>query len=206
MNHGQATVYVVDDDPAVVKALSRLLHFAGHRVLAFTSPTEFLAGLADGSSGCVILDVAMPGLDGLELQEAMAERGLLMPIIFLTGHGDIPMSVRAMKHGAVDFLTKPAQKSTLLPAVELALRQLDALRQEATDRRAILARYDGLTPREREVMARVVAGKANKQIAAELGTGVQNIKVHRGRVMHKMRAESLAELVRLAEHVGVPAT
>jgi len=201
----RSTVYVVDDDAAVLKAVSRLLEFAGHRVETYGAPEDFLDALDAQADGCAVLDLAMPQLDGLQLQQALAARGSELPIIFLTGHGDIPTSVRAMKDGAADFLTKPVRKETLLGAVASALQRHAAARAEAAERRDIRARLATLTPREREVMAHVVAGKPNKRIAAELGTVVQTVKVHRGRVMHKMGAKSLADLVRMADHAGVSA-
>lgn len=199
------TIYVVDDDAAVLKAVSRLVRFAGHSVQTCNSSQEFLERFKPDAGGCIILDVAMPGLDGLQLQQELQARGVDLPIIFLSGHGDIPMSVQAIKRGAIDFLTKPVQKATLLSAINAALAHRDACRNEAVVRESIRQRLASLTPREREVMEHVVRGKLNKQIAAELGTVEQTIKVHRSRVMHKMRAESLAELVRIADQVGLAA-
>jgi FixJ family two-component response regulator len=197
------TVHIVDDEPGLRKALSRLLRTAGFDVRAFASGAEFLAADHAEETACLVLDVAMPELDGLELQRRLTHAGVLMPIIFLTGNGDIPMSVRAIKAGAVDFLTKPVNDTDLLHAVRAALQLAANWRAEQADRSALTERYAALTPREREVMGHVVAGELNKQIAGELGTGEQNIKIHRGRVMEKMGVESLADLVRAAERLGI---
>ncbi len=195
MNEAAKIVYVVDDEPGMRKALRRLLGAEGFEVRAFASAAEFLAAGVEANA-CLVLDVSMPDLDGFALQQRLVEARNALPVIFLTGEGDIPMSVRAIKAGAVDFLTKPVNGSDLIRAIRAAL-------ELAVGRSAERARYDSLTPRECEVMAHVVAGKLNKQIAADLGTGEQNIKIHRGRVMAKMKAESLAELVRVAERIGV---
>lgn len=198
------TVYVVDDEPAVLKGLSRLLRSAGLAVAAYSSPGEFLDRLPADPSGCAVLDVAMPGLDGLMLQQALAASGRELPIVFLTGHGDIPTSVRAMKDGAVDFLTKPVDEGDLLRAIRAALERDRTGREVSSEVAGIRQRIATLTPREREVFRHVIAGRLNKQIAALLGTVEKTVKVHRGRVMEKMRVESVAELVRLAERAGVP--
>jgi FixJ family two-component response regulator len=192
-------VHVVDDDDSVRAALQALLRAAGFEVRAYASAAEFLLGRSGTDApGCLILDVRMPGLDGLRLQEALAQMNALPPTVFLTGHGDIPMSVRAMKAGAVDFLTKPVSRDALLASVRTALAR-DAAERSARERlRAFRARYEVLTPREREVFAGVVAGKLNKQIAAELGTVERTIKAHRAQVMGKMQVTSVAELVQLA--------
>jgi FixJ family two-component response regulator len=192
-------VYLLDDEPGMVKAVTRLLRTEGFEVRGFTTPAGFLEAYRPGSDSCLILDVAMPELDGLHLQRWLAHEGILLPIVFLTGHGDIPMSVRAMKAGAVDFLTKPVKDADLLRAVRAALVRA-AEQREIT---VISGRLSRLTPREREVMEHVIAGKLNKQIAFDLGTGEQNIKIHRGRMMHKMGMESVADLVRVAEKLGI---
>ena len=197
------TVFLVDDDPSVLRAVSRLVRSAGWNVAAFNSPQEFLEKHPPDAPGCVVLDVAMPGLNGLELQQALARAGHSLPIIFLTGHGDIPMSVRAMKSGAVDFLSKPCRDENLLEAIRQALARDQQAREARAEQQALTARFTRLTPRETEVMFGVVAGKLNKQIADELGTVEKTIKVHRARVMEKLEVKSVAELVRLVEHAGV---
>jgi FixJ family two-component response regulator len=197
------TIFVVDDDASLRKSLGRLLKSAGHLVEAFASADEFLRRDHYEGLGCLVLDVQMPGLNGIELQSALAEKEYGLPIVFVTGHGDIPMGVRAMKSGAVDFLPKPFNDDALLKAIDQALdrcRQERETRAEAADIRSRLAT---LTPREREVLAHVVTGKLNKQIAADLGAAEKTIKVHRGRVMQKMKVRSVAELVRIAEKAGV---
>jgi FixJ family two-component response regulator len=196
------TVFVVDDDPGVLRALTRLLRAAGHEVRAFRSPQDFLAMHDPAALGCVVLDLSMPGLNGLELQTALEASGCHRPIIFVSGHGDIPSSVRAMKAGAVDFLTKPVCADDLLAAVERAIRQDVLMRRSRAELQAIGDRLNTLTPREREVLQHVVTGQLNKQIAADLGTVEKTIKVHRSRMMEKMGVRSVADLVRLAERMG----
>lgn len=199
------TVFVVDDDAPVRRSISRLLHTAGFAVAAFASAEEFLAQYDPGISGCLVLDVAMPALNGLELQQMLAKAGSRLPIIFLTGQGNIPKSVQAMKHGASDFLTKPVDDEDLLAAVRVAIAKDRARRRERAELSEIRARLSTLTPREREVLEYVVAGKLNKQIAGDLGTVEQTVKVHRAHVMQKMRVQSVAELVRLMERCGIGA-
>lgn len=196
------TIHLVDDDAGLRKALSRLLRAEGYEVRAFASAAEFLGSCHAREIECLLLDVSMPDLDGLELQRRLVRSGATVPIVFLTGFGDIPMSVRAVKAGAVDFLIKPVGESELLSAVRSALVQSSADRNEREETARTAARFSRLTPREREVMEGVVAGKPNKIIAAELGTCEQTVKVHRGRVMEKMGVESLAELVRAADRIG----
>ena len=196
-------VYVVDDDLPVRKALLRLLGAAGRNAVAFESAQAFLDGYDPLAPGCVVLDFAMPGLNGLELQKALAVRDSALSIIFLTGRGDVPTSVRAMKGGALDFLSKPVNDRDLLTAVDQAIEQNVERRKARAERDAFAQRLKSLTPREREVMAQVVAGKLNKQVAAALGTVEKTIKVHRARVMEKLQVRSLAELVRLAERAGI---
>jgi FixJ family two-component response regulator len=202
------TVFLVDDDPAVLKSLSRLLRSAGFKVSPFQSAQDFLDGENFFAPGCIVLDVAMPGLDGLALQEALVARNSELPVIFLTGHGNIAMGVHAMKVGATDFLTKPVDDQTLLDAVRTAIEKNLLALQTRAELDDIRQRLATLTPREREVLALVVAGHLNKQAAAELGTVEKTIKVHRARVMAKMKVSSLAELVRLASRAGIvgPAT
>jgi FixJ family two-component response regulator len=197
------TVFVVDDYAPVRRSISRLLRAAGFAVVAFASAEEFLAQYDPGVWGCLVLDVAMQNLNGFELQSVLANTGSLLPIIFLTGEGDIPKSVRAMKGGASDFLTKPVNDEDLLAAVRVAIEKNRALRQEQAELSEIRARLATLTPREREVLDYVVAGKLNKQIASDLGTVEQTVKVHRARVMQKMRVRSVAELVRLTERCRI---
>jgi FixJ family two-component response regulator len=197
------TVYLVDDDASVLRALGRLLAAAGMKVAAFDSPREFLRGFDPAAPGCLVLDVAMPQLSGPELQQALAARRSELPIVFLTGQGDIPTSVQAMKRGAADFLTKPVDEETLLAAIRNALEKDRALREAREDLARIERRVASLTPREREVLERVVDGRLNKQIAAELGTVEKTIKVHRASVMQKMGARTFADLVKLAGRAGV---
>jgi len=196
-------VFLVDDDAGVLKALSRLLKANDYEVHTFTSPQAFLAQHDSSVPGCAIFDVAMPGLDGLALQQAVTAGGSQLPVVFLTGKGDIPTSVRAIKAGAVDFLTKPVNDRDLLSAVARAKAQDGRTRQIHTELESIHARMSTLTPREREVLTHVVAGKLNKQIAGDLGTVEKTIKVHRGRMMKKLGLRSVADLVRLAEKAGI---
>ena len=200
------TVFLVDDDSSVRRALARLIRAAGYKVEAFASAQQFFQSTPETAGvACLVLDVRMPGLNGLELQEALQAANVAIPIIFITGHGDIPMSVQAMKAGAVDFLPKPVREEALLPAIEQALARAARQCAEAAELVDIQRRWESLTPREREVMELVVTGMLNKQIAYELGTVEKTIKVHRSRVMEKMEVNSLAELVRLAEKLGRPA-
>ena len=198
MTEAATTVFLVDDDPGVLKALTRLLRVAGHTVRAFASPQDFLAGHDPAVPGCAVFDVAMPGLDGLQLQAALTSGGIDRPVIFITGVGDIPTSVRAMKAGAVDFLTKPLDHRQLLAAVASAADRDAAARRHHGELAVLRQRLATLTPREREVFAHVVAGRLNKQIAHELGTVEKTIKVHRGRMMSKLGVRTVADLVRLA--------
>ncbi len=192
-------VFVVDDEAPVRKALSRLLRAAGIAVAAFASPEEFLAQYDRHMPGCLVLDLMMPGFNGLELQRTLDKKGSMLPIIFLSGRGDVPNSVQAMKGGAIDFLTKPVNDKDLLAAVRAAIERDGVSRREQAELTEIRARLATLTPREHEVLEHVVTGKLNKQIAAKLGTAEKTIKVHRARVMAKMKVQSVAELVRLAE-------
>lgn len=203
MNTPKGTVYLLDDEPEMVKALTRILKAKQFIVHSFTSVPEFLESCDPEIVACLVLDVSMPGLDGLELQQLLRHHGILIPIVFLTGHGDIPMSVRAIKAGATDFLTKPVDATVLVKAVGAALREAQARHQTIAETASLANRLARLTPREREVMEHVVSGRLNKQIAADLGTGEQNIKLHRSHVMKKMGAESVADLVRAAERLRI---
>ena len=199
-------VHVVDDDNSMRTAVMRLLQAAGYQARGYPSAGEFLLGRADGDApGCVVLDVRMPGPSGLELQEALARFDVLIPIVFLTGHGDIAMSVHAMKAGAVDFLTKPVSREALLGAVRSAIARDAETRAAREGSRALRVRYESLTPREREVFTGVVAGRLNKQIAADLGTAERTIKAHRAQVMEKMQVGSVAELVHAADQLRAAA-
>ena len=200
----RSVVYVLDDEPEMLKALTRLLRAQGFRVRGFSGAREFLAHERQGGPACLVLDVAMPEIDGLQIQEQLRQSGAELPIVFLTGHGDIPMSVRAVKAGAEDFLTKPVNAADLQRAVHRALRRASDRQAERKALATLQERLAGLTPREREVLGHVVAGKLNKQIAADLGTGEQTVKVHRGRLMRKLGVRSVAELVRVAERLGIP--
>jgi FixJ family two-component response regulator len=195
------TVFVVDDDPSVLRALERLLRAAGYAVEAHASPRVFLDGAPSDRPGCVVVDLRMPEISGLELQEELDRRGCRLPLVFLTGHGDISSSVRAMKGGAIDFLTKPCEDTDLLAAVDRALARDVEARAAREEQRAVQARFEVLTPREREVCLLVARGLLNKQIAVDLGTSEKTIKVHRGRVMEKLGVDSVAELVRLVDRL-----
>jgi FixJ family two-component response regulator len=196
-------VFVVDDEPTVRKALDRLLRAAGLKVSLFASAQEFLMALDHEVPGCVILDYQMPGLNGLELQDVLAARGSQLQIVFLTGHGDIPGTVKAMQGGAVDFLVKPAGREQILPAVERALERDAALRAQRAELDDVHARIAQLSPRERQVLGYVIGGRLNKQIADILGTAEKTVKIQRAAVMQKMGVRSVAELVRQTEKAGV---
>jgi FixJ family two-component response regulator len=203
VNDLKTRIYLVDDDPSVLKGLSRLLHSAGYKTAQFSSAKQFMEHYDADEPGCLVLDLAMPDFNGLELQRWLLESNSPLPVIFLTGHGDVPTSVRAIKKGAVDFLTKPVNDEELLRAIREALECESVNRMERNKVATIQTRLGTLTPREREVMEHVVSGQLNKQIADVLGTALQTIKVHRARVMRKMGVLSLAELVRLAARVGI---
>jgi FixJ family two-component response regulator len=203
MTDGAFTVFLVDDDAGVLKALARLLQTRGFAVLSFTSPQAFLADHDASVPGCAVLDVSMPDLDGLALQQALTAGGSQRPVIFLTGKGDIPTGVRAMRAGAIDFLTKPVNDADLLAAIARAEKEDSEIRSTNASLDSIKARLAMLTPREREVMTHVIAGRLNKQIAGDLGTVEKTVKVHRGRVMNKLGVRSVADLVRLAEKAGI---
>jgi FixJ family two-component response regulator len=203
MNPMQATVYVVDDDPSVRAGLSRLLQSVGLTVKTFTSAREFLDQVVAGEPGCVIADLRMPAMSGLELQEQLMTRNLNLPVIFLTGYGTVPASVRAMKRGAADFLEKPVDDQVLLDAIFQALEKDRKNSRNQAEVKFIQDRLKSLTPREYEVFTLITAGLLNKQVAFELGTAEKTIKVHRARIMEKMHCESLAQLVRLAEKADI---
>jgi FixJ family two-component response regulator len=205
MAKAETTIFVVDDDPAVRKSLTRLMRSAGWNAEAFSSAREFLARPPFSGTGCVVLDVSMPGMTGPELREQMAARRIALPVVFLTGRGDIPTGVEAMKKGAVDFLMKPVDSGVLLPAIRLALERHRTTRAREKEQERIHRRLARLSAREREVMGYVITGALNKQIAGELGIAEKTIKVHRGRVMQKMEVASVAELVHLCDTNGIPA-
>jgi FixJ family two-component response regulator len=196
-------VYVVDDDDSVRKALSSLVRSVGLRVETFASTSEFVAAKRTGGPSCLILDVRLPGVSGLDFQTELAKADTLIPIIFITGHGDIPMSVKAMKAGAVEFLTKPFRDQDLLDAIQVALERSRSSQESQKAVSELKARFETLTPREQEVMAKVTGGLLNKQVAAEIGVSEITVKVHRGNVTRKMGAKSFAELVRMADALGI---
>jgi FixJ family two-component response regulator len=199
----EAVIAIVDDDPWAREGLSSLIRSAGWRAKTFASAQEFLAGPGAEAPSCLVLDLQLPGLSGLDLQKRMAEGGLEIPIVFLTGHGDIPASVQAMKAGAVEFLTKPVDEQKLLQAIQEAVERDRRSRQRHAELHAMRERYESLTGREQEVMQQVVSGLLNKQIAGELNITEVTVKFHRGHIMRKMRADSLADLVRMAESLGI---
>ncbi|MCG6875533.1 MAG: response regulator [Betaproteobacteria bacterium] len=203
MSVPKAIVHLVDDDESFQTAVTRLLQIAGYEVRGYASAGDFLMSRPADARGCLLLDVNMPGPSGLDLQAALSDHGIDLPIVFLTGHGDVPMSVRAMKRGAVDFLTKPVEREPLLRAVSEALARDAAARETGSRRQLLQSLYDTLTPREREVFGGVISGKLNRQIAVELGAAERTVKAHRAQVLTKMRAGSVADLVRAATELGL---
>jgi FixJ family two-component response regulator len=204
MSEPAPIVFVVDDEPSVRRAIKRLIESEGLQVELFGSAQEFLQGRRPDAPSCLVLDIKLPGISGLDFQRQLADCGIRIPIIFITGHGDIPMTVRAMKAGAVEFLTKPFRDQNLLDAIQVALERDRTRRHDESEIAVLKERFDSLTPRETEIFRLVVTGRPNKQIAAELGTSEITIKVHRASVMRKMQAEYLADLVRMAGRLDLP--
>jgi RNA polymerase sigma factor (sigma-70 family) len=204
MTEAAPIVFVVDDDPSVRRAIKRLIGSVGLQVELFGSAHEFLHSKRSDAPSCLVLDIRLPGISGLDFQRQLAEANIHLPIIFITGHGDVPMTVRAMKAGAVEFLTKPFRDQDLLDAVQFALERDRARRQRDAEIAILQERFESLSAREREVVAMVVSGMLNKQIAAQIGTTENTVKVHRSRAMEKMQAKSLADLVKMVERLGDP--
>lgn len=204
MNETPSIVFVIDDDDSVRRALRRLIHSVGLQVELFGSAREFLERQWPDVPSCMILDIRLPGISGLDFQRRLTEAKIHIPIIFITGHGDIPMTVRAMKAGAVEFLPKPFNDQDLLDAIHQALERDRVRRQQETEIATLRERFESLTPREQEVLPWVISGLLNKQIAAEIGTTEATVKVHRSQLSRKMGAESIADLVRMAERIGIP--
>jgi len=204
MSEGQSVVFVIDDDESMRRSLATLLRSVGLDARVFSSPQEFTRAERPDAPGCLVLDVRLPGMSGLAFQEQLAKAGIGLPIIFITGHGDVPMTVRAMKAGAVEFLTKPFDDQVLLDAIHGAIERDRGRRRDAAQLAEVQARYRELTEREREVFRLVIAGRLNKQIATELGLAVVTVKVHRGQVMRKMVAKSVVDLARMADQLGIP--
>ena len=204
MSEGQSVVFVIDDDESMRRSLASLLRSVGLDARVFSSPQEFTRAERPDAPGCLVLDVRMPGMSGLAFQEQLAKAGIGLPIIFISGHGDVPMTVRAMKAGAVEFLTKPFDDQVLLDAIHGAIERDRGRRRDAAQLAEVQARYRELTEREREVFRLVIAGRLNKQIATELGLAVVTVKVHRGQVMRKMVAKSVVDLARMADQLGIP--
>jgi RNA polymerase sigma factor (sigma-70 family) len=205
MTEADSIVFVVDDDPSVRRAIKRLIGSVGLQVELFASAQEFLASKpANGSPSCLVLDIRLPGISGLDFQRQLADAKVQIPIVFITAHGDIPMTVRAMKAGAVEFLTKPFRDQDLLDAIQVALERDRSRRQQESDLAVLRERFELLSPREREVVTMVVSGMLNKQIAAQIGTAENTVKCHRSRAMEKMQANSIAELVQMMARLQLP--
>jgi RNA polymerase sigma factor (sigma-70 family) len=204
MSEPESIVFVVDDDPSVRSAIKRLIGSMGLQVELFGAAQEFLASKLPNVPSCLVLDIRLPGISGLNLQRQLAKANIQIPIIFITAHGDIPMTVRAMKAGAVEFLTKPFRDQDLLDAIQLALERDRTRRWQDAELAVLQERFKSLSPREREVVGMVVSGMLNKQIAAQMGTAENTVKVHRSRAMEKMQANSLAELVKMIQRLQVP--
>jgi len=203
MREEHSVVYVIDDDPSIRDTLEDLFRSVGLEVRVFASTQEFLAGRRPDAPACLVLDVRLPGQSGLDFQRGLAASGIDLPVVFITGHGDVPMAVQAMKAGAIEFLTKPFRDQDLLDAIQAGIERDRAQRRDAPLVAELRTRLDSLTERERQIMALVVSGQLNKQIAAELAVSQMTVKVHRGQIMRKMRASSLPELVRMADRLGV---
>ena len=203
MNASQPAVFVVDDDASFLVAVTRLLRAGGHAVKTYSSAVEFVKNPLPDAPGCIIADLHMPGMNGLEFQASLHQAGCRLPVIFLTGQGDIPASVQAMRHGAEDFLTKPVKREKLFDAVQRALARNQREREVHLKQSELRARFDTLTPREREVLSHVVTGRLNKQIAADLDTSERTIKAHRANLMAKLQVQSAAELVRISQALGL---
>jgi FixJ family two-component response regulator len=206
MSEERAVAFVIDDDASMRRSLDTLLRSAGLDVLLFSSAQEFMQARRPDVPACLVLDVRLPGMSGLAFQQELVRAGVALPVIFLTGHADVPMTVRAMKAGAAEFLTKPVDEQVLLDAIHTAIEKDRAKRHSAANVAELKARYGLLTEREREVLTMVVAGQPNKQIAAELGLSLVTVKVHRGQVMRKMLAKSVPDLVRMADRLGLPSS
>jgi FixJ family two-component response regulator len=204
MSEGQSVVFVIDDDESMRRSLATLLRSVGLDARVFSSPQEFTRAERPDAPGCLVLDVRLPGMSGLAFQEQLAKAGIGLPIIFISGHGDVPMTVRAMKAGAVEFLTKPFDDQVLLDAINGAIDRDRGRRRHALQLAELQARYRELTERERQIFKLVIDGRLNKQIAAELGLSVVTVKVHRGQVMRKMEAKAVVDLVRMADQLGIP--
>ena len=205
MSEAAPVVFVVDDDPSVRRAIKRLVESVGLRVETFGSAQEFLRSERPDSASCLVLDIRLPGISGLDFQRELAKAGIHIAVVFITGHGDIPMTVRAMKAGAVEFLTKPFRDQDLLDAIQQGLERDRTRRAQESEVAALQERFESLTPREREVLPLVASGLPNKQIADAIGASEATVKVHRSQLMRKMRAPSLADLVRMAEKMGIAA-